>query len=52
MKPLYKTDHYKTIFEYDGFKVDPKSVVAKQKCIDYREILEMLCVFFFVFFFF
>ena len=36
LEPLYKTVHYKTVSDIkDILKVDPKSVVAKQKCIDY-----------------
>ena len=45
LEPLYKTIHYKTILIYDSLKVDPKSVVSKQKCIDYIEKWPLMVIF-------
>ena len=40
LKPLYETIYYTTVSDiraFEGLKVDPKSVVPKQKCIHYME---------------
>ena len=33
--PFYKTIHYKTISLKDDLKVDPRSIISKQKCKDF-----------------
>ena len=38
MEPLYKTVHCKSQFQIeDRLNLDPKTVVSKQRCIDYIE---------------
>ena len=49
-----KMVHYKKILDIpsDSLKVDPKSVVSKQKCIDYIEKLPLMVIFLYIYTFY